>query len=59
LKSIKINTHISLPSFRKEAAEFFFAGIVTGVVEQPAFDLLREELLGNKIVWVIMGVPIG
>jgi len=54
-KSIPI---LSLPSFRKEAAEFFFAGVVSWVVEQPAFDFLGEEFLGNKIVWVIMGVPI-
>jgi hypothetical protein len=47
------------PFFRKEASEFFFAGIVSWVVEKFAFDLLGEEFLGNKIVWVIMGVPIG
>ena len=54
-KSIPI---LSLPSFGKEAAEFFFAGIVSGIIKQSAFDFLGEEFLGNKIVWVIMGVPI-
>jgi hypothetical protein len=35
------------------------AGVVSGVIKQFAFDFLREEFLGNKIVWIIMGVPIG
>jgi hypothetical protein len=35
-----------------------FASVVSGVVEQLAFDLLGEKFLGYKIVWVIMGVLI-
>jgi hypothetical protein len=50
---------LSLPPLGKEAAEFFFACVVSGVVEQFAFDFLGEEFLSYKIVWIIMGVPIG
>jgi hypothetical protein len=35
------------------------AGFVSGVIKEFAFDFLGEEFLSYKIVWIIMGVPIG